>query len=195
MSPRHLPKSFLEDAYVFYASYHSDPTNKVIHILCVWPLVLTGILFLNMTPTIADIPSLREVLPSTVKLNLGLIVSIIYVVYYLTIDFAGIAGIIAAAIVVVGYLASTAWIQADPSCWIHCIGVQVVGWAAQLYGHKVFEKRSPALLDNLLQAVLMAPLFVVMEVLFMFGYAPDFQRRTSAGAMENIKVYRASKQK
>ena len=148
-----------------------------------------------MTPELADLQVLHDSLPSYVKFNLGLIVSIIYVLYYLVIDFAGIAGLISAGIVVAGYLAFAAWIQVNPTCWTYGIGVQVVGWAAQLYGHKVFEKRSPALLDNLLQAVLMAPLFVVMEVLFMFGHAPDFQRRTSARASENIRTYRAMKNK
>lgn len=42
MAPGLPAKSYLEETYVFYASYHSDPTNKLIHILCVWPLVLTG---------------------------------------------------------------------------------------------------------------------------------------------------------
>ena len=45
-------KPHLEEAYVFYASYHADPTNKVIHILCIWPLVLTGeLLAVNTLPS------------------------------------------------------------------------------------------------------------------------------------------------
>jgi len=47
--------------------------------------------------------------------------------------------------------------------------IHVVGWIAQLYGHGVHEGRSPALLDNLLGALFLAPFFVHYEVLFMLG--------------------------
>lgn len=55
-------------------------------------------------------------------------------------------------------------------CWTlthgtpHGDGWQVACWVAQFVGHGVFEKRAPALLDNLFQAIFMAPLFVVIEV-------------------------------
>jgi uncharacterized membrane protein YGL010W len=51
----------------------------------------------------------------------------------------------------------------------------VVGWAFQLLGH-VFEGRRPALVDNLLQA-LVAPLFILLEGLFALGLRRDVQRR------------------
>jgi uncharacterized membrane protein YGL010W len=43
------------------------------------------------------------------------------------------------------------------------LGLQVAGWVAQFVGHGVFEGRAPALLDNLVQAFFMAPIFVIME--------------------------------
>jgi uncharacterized membrane protein YGL010W len=42
--------------------------------------------------------------------------------------------------------------------------VQVGCWLAQFLGHGLLEGRSPALLDNLLQAFFMAPVFVLLEV-------------------------------
>lgn len=45
-----------------------------------------------------------------------------------------------------------------------CVHAQVACWVAQFLGHGVFEKRAPAVLDNLVQAIFMAPLFVIMEV-------------------------------
>jgi len=47
-----------------------------------------------------------------------------------------------------------------------------MSWIAQFIGHGVFEKRAPALLDNLLYT-LAAPLFIIVEILFEFGYKPD----------------------
>ncbi|OLL27128.1 putative endoplasmic reticulum membrane protein [Neolecta irregularis DAH-3] len=55
--------------------------------------------------------------------------------------------------------------------------LHVVSWLAQFYGHGVHEKRAPALLDNLLQAIFLAPFFVFIEVLFMLGYRPTLQAR------------------
>ena len=41
----------------------------------------------------------------------------------------------------------------------------------------------------------MAPLFVVMEVLFMFGYKKEFRERVQLKVDKNIKEYRAGKAK
>lgn len=46
----------------------------------------------------------------------------------------------------------------------------IVGWTAQILAHKFFEGNSPALLDNLIQSILLAPLFVWFEVLFYLGF-------------------------
>lgn len=55
--------------------------------------------------------------------------------------------------------------------------------ALRLY-ERVFEKRRPALLDSLFQSLVLAPLFVWMELLFACGYRPglltDVRRRVEA---------------
>ena len=52
---------------------------------------------------------------------------------------------------------------------------------------------SPALFTNLFQALFMAPLFVLMEVLFMFGYKSEFRIKVQAKVDENIKVFKSKK--
>ena len=42
--------------------------------------------------------------------------------------------------------------------------VHITGWVLQFIGHGVFEGRAPALLDSLDQALITAPLFVLLEV-------------------------------
>jgi len=44
------------------------------------------------------------------------------------------------------------------------LGIFTASWIAQFIGHGVFEGRAPALLDNLVQALFLAPFFVWMEV-------------------------------
>jgi len=61
------------------------------------------------------------------------------------------------------------------SCNFNILGIHITCWVAQFYGHGAHEGRAPALLDNLFQAVFMAPLFVLMEVMFKFGYRHEFQ--------------------
>lgn len=69
------------------------------------------------------------------------------------------------------------------------IAVEIFAWAAQFIGHGVFEKRAPALLDNLVQALVLAPFFVFMEVLFKFGYRPELQKRVNEAVEKEIKKF------
>lgn len=45
-----------------------------------------------------------------------------------------------------------------------------MSWILQFVGHGKYEGRKPALLDNLVQALFLAPLFVWYEVLFKMGF-------------------------
>lgn len=69
------------------------------------------------------------------------------------------------------------------------------GWIAQFIGHGVAEKRAPALLDNLIggmcvrilnatmltpvliKAIVLAPFFVHLEILFELGYKPALAKK------------------
>lgn len=70
------------------------------------------------------------------------------------------------------------------------LGVHVFSWLAQFVGHGVFEGRAPALLDNLVQALFLAPFFVWMEILFMFGYRPELKARIDVAIQKDIKKFR-----
>lgn len=72
-------------------------------------------------------------------------------------------------------------------------GVHVASWIAQFIGHGIYEGRAPALLDNLVQAVFLAPLFVWLEVLFSMGYRPELKKRLEKAVEADIAKFRASK--
>lgn len=72
-------------------------------------------------------------------------------------------------------------------------GIHVVTWLLQFIGHGAFERRAPALLDNLVQALLLAPLFVWMEILFFFGYRPELKARYDESVEKAIATFRAQK--
>lgn len=66
-------------------------------------------------------------------------------------------------------------------------------WIAQFIGHGAFEGRAPALFDNLLQAFVLAPFFVWMEILFALGYRPELKGRVEKMVEKEIQKYRAEK--
>ena len=61
-------------------------------------------------------------------------------------------------------------------------------------GHAVFEGRHPAFVDNILQALFLAPLFVWLEVLFMLGYRPELKARIDKGVKEDIAIFKKQKE-
>ena len=75
------------------------------------------------------------------------------------------------------------------------LAIHVFSWAAQIYTHYAYEKRSPALKDNVVQALLMAPFFVWLEVLFMFNYRPAFQKELKIEIAKKISQLNQQKNK
>lgn len=73
------------------------------------------------------------------------------------------------------------------------IGVHIVSWLVQFVGHGVFEGRAPALLDNLVQAIFLAPFFVWLEVLFMLGYRPELKARLDSKVKKEIAKFKSEK--
>jgi uncharacterized membrane protein YGL010W len=75
------------------------------------------------------------------------------------------------------------------------IALHIVCWIAQFIGHGKFEGRAPALLDNLFQAIFLAPLFVWLELLFMLGYRPELKKRVDAAVVKEIAKFRERREK
>lgn len=53
----------------------------------------------------------------------------------------------------------------------------ILGWAFQLIGHAI-EGRKPALLDNFVASVFIAPLFIIAEIFFRCGFKKELQTAT-----------------
>ncbi|KAI9809059.1 MAG: hypothetical protein M1825_002348 [Sarcosagium campestre] len=181
----------LEKQLLFYGSYHHDPVNVAIHIICVPLILLTAFMFLTNTPSLIPLPDillLKELPP-----NAGTIAATLYSTLYVLMEpVAGgfLAPLLMAGTALGNYLTSR--FGSTANYW--ALGVHVVSWLAQFVGHGVFEKRAPALLDNLVQAVFLAPFFVWLEVLFYFGYRPDLKKRLDAAVSKEIAKFRLSKE-
>lgn len=73
------------------------------------------------------------------------------------------------------------------------LGIHIVSWLLQFVGHGVYEGRAPALLDNLVQALFLAPFFVWFEVLFFLGYRPELKARLDKAVQEEIAKLKKGK--
>ena len=76
--------------------------------------------------------------------------------------------------------------------WTYSLHAHIISWIAQFIGHGAFEKRNPALLDNLL-LTLVAPDFVIIEVLFFLGWNGAAYKRCKSRIEENIRKFQAEK--
>lgn len=123
--------------------------------------------------------------------NLGTIATLTYAIIYILME--PVAGGLLAPLLLAGTAFSdflTTTNGATANYW--AIGIFVSSWVAQFIGHGVFEGRAPALLDNLVQALVLAPFFVWMEMLFFIGYRPELKSRVDSAVEREVEKYRVS---
>ena len=153
----------LEKQFVFYASYHNTPINVAIHILCIWPILATGLVLFQYTPEFMAAPELFNQLPSGefFKINLALLVTVIYMgksksfnfflIYqkcdYITVAYVimePFAGTLGAVMVSMLYVHSAKMVGieamvAGMPIWKVALAIHVAAWILQFIGHGVFE--------------------------------------------------------
>ena len=135
-------------------------------------------------PTWLSIPNL--------PLNLGTLLAVMYSTLYILME--PVAGALVVPMIIGGTAFGnhvTATYGATANYWAG--GVNIVCWLAQFLGHGKFEGRAPALLDNLVQALFLAPFFVWFEILFFLGYRPDLKRRIEKLVQQEVQKFKAEK--
>ncbi|OQE26839.1 hypothetical protein PENSTE_c005G03366 [Penicillium steckii] len=181
----------LEKQLLFYGAYHHNPVNIAIHITCVPILLFTGIVLACNCPTLFTPPDILsfEYLPA----NAGTIGAFIYAIFYVLLE--PVAGGLIAPLVI-GSAAAGNYLLGTHGMIVNywAGGIHIFSWLAQFVGHGKFEGRAPALLDNLVQAFLLAPLFVWMEILFFFGYRPELKQRMESNVEKEIQKFRLEKE-
>jgi len=181
----------LEKQLSFYGAYHHNHVNVAIHMIFVPAILATSLLFATNSPTLLSLPAWLSI--PNLPLNLGTLGGLGYAGFYILLEpvagtctFPLIMGWVAYA----NHLTSTIPAVANKISLV----IFIVSWTIQFIGHGVFEGRAPALLDNLVQALVMAPFFVFLEVLFKFGYRPELQIRVEKNVQESIEKFRPGNQ-
>ena len=141
-----------------YAAYHRDQRNIVSHFVGVPMIVFAvGVLIARPSFELGGVP----LTPAWIAFALA-------AAWYLT---RGNLALGVATSAAVGVLILFAHHAADGSlaAWLGWgLGVFVVGWAIQFVGHW-YEGRKPAFVDDLV-GLLIGPMFVTAEALFMLGW-------------------------
>ncbi|CAH9054830.1 hypothetical protein PSECIP111951_01118 [Pseudoalteromonas holothuriae] len=162
----------LEQQLVNYAKYHRDKRNIATHFFGI-PVIVIAVIFLLYIPILEM---------NTVILTPALIVTLLSCAYYIRLDFRlGALMSVCLALIYAGvkqcYLV---WPYAE--VWFYSIGVVlfVIGWVVQFIGH-YFEGKKPAFVDDLM-GLIIGPLFVVVEGLFLLGLMKHLEQQIIAKA-------------
>ncbi|KAJ0399419.1 hypothetical protein ATCC90586_000393 [Pythium insidiosum] len=188
----------LEKQLVFYMSYHHDKINQWIHLVCIWPILITAIIMTAETNAFVEPPRglAENSFGKLLVFNLSAVVAVVYVIWYIVLDPR--AGSLGAVLVFASYLFAN-WLAHNApslfgvSAWVIALPIHLVAWTLQFIGHGVYERRKPALLDSLDQAIITAPMFVLLEVLFAAGYRPNLYRRVMAQVEINVAAFHGEK--
>ena len=190
----------LKKQFIFYASYHNHPVNIAIHLFCIWNLVWSGLALQHHAPVFMDPPSALTNIPlvGNVPINIAMITTLIYVVTYVIMD--PIAGTLGALLML--FLNNWTWqlvSVGDPMMgfpiWQPILAFHAFMWIVQFIGHGVFEGRAPALLDAWDQALITAPLFVILETLCFFGYRKEFYDECMVEVEKELDAFKDAKSK
>ncbi|OZG74507.1 hypothetical protein BTA51_05770 [Hahella sp. CCB-MM4] len=145
-----------------YADYHRDRRNIATHFVGI-PMIVFAVAVLLSRPAL-DVAGV----PFTIALMLAVASSIFYLRLH-----------VGLGVLMTGLMALAVWgghrVAAESTMvWLSTgVGLFVVGWIIQFVGH-YYEGRKPAFVDDLVGLVV-GPLFVVAEWLFMMGMMPSLQ--------------------
>mmetsp|Transcript_8530 Transcript_8530/g.14659 ORF Transcript_8530/g.14659 Transcript_8530/m.14659 type:complete len:187 (+) Transcript_8530:179-739(+) len=168
--------STLLDSLTFYGQYHANPWNQLIHV------VFVPAIWWSVAVWLAGFPSI-------LMFNGPLVMMLAYSAYYVRLEpLAGITW----ALCVGGPLAAHAtYFSAVKGANYWAFGAQLLSWVMQIWpGHMILERRKPALLDGLVQAFSLAPLFVWLELLFFMGYRPKLHAELKQRVATSLAVHK-----
>ncbi|CDR36823.1 CYFA0S01e04786g1_1 [Cyberlindnera fabianii] len=172
----------LEKQLVFYRSYHYNTVNVLIHSVFVPTILFTSIGILTPIKLSKD---------ANPFFNLATLMTIGYAGFYLLLDVT--AGLITTPILYLFLKTNVDGTQYVDGWFGYMVWIFIIAWIVQFIGHGVFEKRAPALLDNLVQALVLAPYFVLFEGLFLIGWRKDLKQRIDTNAASNIALWKEKK--
>jgi uncharacterized membrane protein YGL010W len=157
----------LEDQLSQYASYHRDWRNIVTHFVGI-PMIVAAITVLLSRPAF-------EI--GGMALSMAILAAVAAGLYYLALDV--VLGLLMCALLALAVWFGAWSAQLPTAAWLTIgVGGFVLGWIFQFIGH-AWEGKKPAFVDDLI-GLIIGPLFVVVEALFLFGLFPKLRASLEA---------------
>ncbi|CUG92653.1 transmembrane protein, putative [Bodo saltans] len=167
----------LKKSFVFYGAYHNEYRNQLIHVVGIPAIFTTALHFASKVPLVGGF-------------NLSDLTAVFYATSFIKME--PVAGLLYAPLIFGMHYLANKTLQGQTSL---AIAIHVGGWIAQFIGHGLFERRAPALLDNLGQAIHAAVFFAWLEVLFFLGYRPKLQKELKVLIDAEVKKFQAQSKK
>jgi uncharacterized membrane protein YGL010W len=145
-----------------YVEYHRDPWNCAMHVLGIVLLFLGAVLPLSSLP----VPALGA------HATVATIAVLPVLIYWFLLDAALGTAIVGAAILLLSGAVMIVNHTTAAGMWSITAVLLVIGIASQIVGHRVFERRQPALVDNPAH-LLLGPMFVMTKLFIALGFRHD----------------------
>ncbi len=145
-----------------YVEYHRDPRNGAMHVFGIVFLFLAAVLPLSLWPVHA----------LGVQTTVAPILVVPVLIYWFWLDAALGAAIAVAAVMLLSTAASIVSYASVTAVWSIAAVLIVIGVGCQIVGHRVFEQRQPALMDNPTH-LLLGPMFVMAKLFIALGFRHD----------------------
>ena len=165
--------AYLRRQLTDYVEYHRDPMNCALHVVGIVILFLGAVLPLSLLP----------VSVFCLQVNLGILLAIPVLIYWILLDIPiglAIAGAAAILLFTAATIASHASVMV---VWAISIVLILIGVAMQIIGHQVYERRQPALMDNPTH-LLLGPVFVMAKLFISLGFRGDLAAIIQQGGVQ-----------
>ena len=155
-------ESYFRRQLADYVEYHRDPWNCAMHVVGIVLLFLAAVLPF----------SAWSITALGIQTSVATIAVVPVLIYWFLLDFALGAAIFGAAIVLLSAAAMIVSHATTAGMWSLTALLIVIGIASQIIGHRVFERRQPALVDNP-SHLLLGPIFVMAKLFIALGFRRD----------------------
>jgi uncharacterized membrane protein YGL010W len=148
-----------------YGESHQNPTNKLVHWICV-PIIfwsITALLWLVKLPI--EIEFLQ------VQLNLTLVILVLVLVYYTRLSVPLSIGMTIFSIIcgLVSHKLELLTLESSIKLWMIALGAFIIAWIFQFWGHNI-EGKKPSFLKDL-QFLLVGPAWLMHFIFKKVGLA------------------------
>ena len=154
--------AFFKRQLADYVEYHRDPWNCAMHVFGIVSLFLAAVLPLSLWHLHA--------LGAHITMAPIMVLPVLF--YWLLLDAALGAAILGAAVILLSVAAMIVNYASPVTVWSITAVLIVIGVGFQVVGHRVFERRQPALVDNPTH-LLLGPMFVMAKLFIALGFRHD----------------------